>query len=137
MNKAEWLAEKCGFTWEKAEKLGNFFGNKVEGVYWSDPGWRYPDGIWGGCPPDFKHSLDALEKWVFPKIPGLVGFNNQIVNSENSPQLWSVEITCEVEEGDEDYLTYYVYRSCDPTLAEALFDACCEALGWEEPEGGN
>ena len=109
MTKTEWLAEKCGFTKPYLN-------------------WRDPDGFPVELP-DFPHSLDALDRWVFPKIPGLVGYNAEIVSPEKSTMLWGVILY-----GLERMITGCSY---DPTLVGACFDACCEALGWEEPEGGN
>ena len=115
MNKNEWLAEKCGFT-----KPG------LPGQCWSDPEERWVDL------PDFEHSIGELIKWVFLKIPNMVGFDAEIISRGNNITMWDATIqfeNTEAQSGD----CYYSLSSRMITLTGALFNVCCEALGWEEP----
>ena len=133
MNKVEWLAEKCGFTWEGSNNLGTYptIGGRDRDD-WINAGWRYPDGNQDDWLPDLAHSLDVLVKWAFPKIPDMIGFNAEIARPEKSPMLWGVTLNCEHKNGD-----WYGFSSFEPTLVGACFNTCCEALGWQEPERGN
>ena len=118
MIKTEWLAEKCGFY--------------KQGCCWHRPDPKPTDScrsLFQLDLPDFENSLDALSRWVFPSIPGLIGYNAEIVRPEKSTMLWGVTLY-----GLERMITGCSY---EPTLVGACFEACCEALGWEEPEGGN
>ena len=109
MNKNEWLAKECGFY--------------LQGCCWHDPS-QYPADL-----PDFENSLDALIKWVFPSIPDMIGFEAEIFRPEKSPMLWRITLNCEHKNGD-----WYGFDSCNQTLDEACFNACCEALGWKDPQ---
>jgi len=114
MTKNEWMAEKVGF-----KRPPSLFGV-----------WEYPDHHRGNSLPDFEHSLDAQVKWVWPKAIKYEWQDIELSPPQKDENYWQVSII---------HLRLLFWSKTDfygegDTLAEASFNACCEALGWKDKE---